>query len=92
MRNLPYPTDILSVIYCWCPFLKTYEVTCGSEIATVQALCGMCCMSVHLQKKKIEVMDEVKEDRGSHLIGALRNCQNELNNFYYYSLYAAHID
>lgn len=37
-------------------------------------------------------MDEVKEDRGSHLIGALRNCQNKLSNFNYYSPYAAFID
>lgn len=43
-------------------------------------------------KKKIKVMDEVKEDRGSHLIGALRNCQNKLIHFYYYSPYAARID
>lgn len=35
-------------------------------------------------------MDEVKEDRGSHVIGALRNCQNKLIRFY--SPYAAHID
>lgn len=37
-------------------------------------------------------MDEGKEDRGGHLIGAFRNFQNKLSNFYYYSSYAACID
>lgn len=37
-------------------------------------------------------MGEVKEDRGGHLIGALRNCQKKLNNFYSYSFNAACID
>lgn len=81
MRNLPYPIDILRRdIYCGCPILDNYELTCGSEIATVQALCGTCCMSVHLHKK-IRVMDEVKQGRRNHLIFTLRKCRNMVESF-----------
>jgi len=69
MRNLPYPIGILRHdVYCGCPVLSDYELTCGSEIATVQALCGTCCMSVHLQQK-ITVVAEVKQGRRNYLIG-----------------------
>lgn len=76
--------------------LVSYSQNLWSDLVLKLQLCKLsveCVVCLFIfKKKKIEVMDEVKEDRGSHLIGALRNCQNELNNFYYYSPYAAHID
>lgn len=65
-----------------------YPLTCASGIATARTLCGTCCESFHLKKKK--VMYEVKQGRRNHLL--LQKSVKLLLNHFCYSPHLALTD